>query len=212
MKKIISLLLAVVMLATLCCACGGDKSADKVKVIDIALSEESYAFCVGKDDAELLTKVNEYLTKIKGDGTFDAICNKYFGDGKPSGVTSAAEDASKDQLVVATNAAFAPFEYKEGDTYYGVDMEIMAALAESLGRELVISNMDFDAVCLSVGQSKADIAMAGLTVNEKRKEYVNFTVSYYNAAQMLVVNEKVTAFDNCKTAEEVLAVLAKEVK
>ena len=66
--------------------------------------------------------------------------------------------------MVATNAAFEPFEYMKGDTYYGIDMEIAAGLAEYLGKELVISNMDFDAVCLSVSQKKADVAMAGLNV------------------------------------------------
>ena len=69
----------------------------------------------------------------------------------------------------------------------GIDMEIAALLAEHLGQELVISNMDFEAVCLSVGQSKADIAMAGLTINEERKEYVTFSDKYYDAAQMLIV-------------------------
>ncbi len=77
MKKLIALMLAVVMLATLCCSCGTTPAnTAKVKVIDIPLSEESYAFCVGQSDTELLGKVNEYLKKIKDDGTFDAICDK----------------------------------------------------------------------------------------------------------------------------------------
>ena len=58
----------------------------------------------------------------------------------------------------------------DGENYLGIDMEIAALLAEELGLELVISNMDFDSVCLSVGQQKCDIAMAGLTVNEARKD------------------------------------------
>ena len=62
-----------------------------------------------------------------------AICNKYFGDGTPQGVLSAELGASDNQLVVATNAEFAPFEYKEGEAYYGIDMEIAALLAEKLG-------------------------------------------------------------------------------
>ena len=55
-------------------------------------------------------------------------------------------DTSKDQLIVATNAAFEPFEYTKGDSYLGIDMEIAAMLAEELGMELVVQNMDFDAV------------------------------------------------------------------
>jgi len=84
------------------------------------------------------------------------------------------EDSSKDQLVVATNAAFEPFEYTLGGSeYYGIDMEIAALLAEYLGKELVIKNMDFDAVCLSVGQGKADIAMSGLTVKRTGKSMLH---------------------------------------
>lgn len=119
------------------------------------------------------------------------------------------EDSSKDQLVVATNAAFEPFEYTLGGSeYYGIDMEIAALLAEYLGKELVIKNMDFDAVCLSVGQGKADIAMSGLTVKEDRKEYVTFSDTYYNASQKLIVREDDNTFDNCKTAADVEAILS----
>ena len=86
-------------------------------------------------------------------------------------------------------------------------MEIADLLAKELGKELVIKNMDFDAVCLSVGQQKADIAMAGLTVNEERKEYVEFSTSYYNAAQKLVVPSDNTEFDDCADVAAVEAIL-----
>ena len=205
--KICAMLLAGTMVILSVGCSGGNTASKKVKVVDIQLTQEEYAFGVQKDDAELLAKVNEYISKIKSDGTFDKICNNYFGDGEPTGVTSAALDSSKDQLVVATNAAFEPFEYMKGDTYYGIDMEIAAGLAEYLGKELVISNMDFDAVCLSVSQKKADVAMAGLTVKEDRKEYVTFSDTYYNASQKLVVMENDTTFDSCKTAEDVEKVL-----
>ena len=82
-------------------------------------------------------------------------------------------------------------------------------IAEQLGMELVIQDMEFEAVVTSVGKNGVDVAMAGLTVNETRKKSVNFTDSYYNAAQMLVVMEDEDAFDACKTAEDVLAALAK---
>ena len=189
------------------------KKIKGVKVIDVPLTVEEYAFGVDKAQSELLTSVNTILAEMKTDGTLDAIVAAYAtGDGiKP--FTSAKFDANKadEQLVVATNAAFAPFEYKEGEQFAGIDMEIAAYIAEKLGLELVIMDMDFDAVVTSVGKNGVDIAMAGLTVNETRKQSVNFTESYYNAAQMLVVKEGETSFDNCKTAEDVLAVLASKV-
>ncbi len=205
MKKIITLVLAALMLITACASCG---QSAKVKVIDIELTQEEYAFGVDKNQPELLTKVNEFIAKIQKDGTFDEICNKYFGDGTPTPVTSAALDETKDQLVVATNAAFEPFEYMDGDNYLGIDMEIAALLAKELNLELVIQNMDFESVCLSVGQHKCDIAMAGLTVKPEREEYVTFSTSYYSASQKLITAIDDTAFDACTDAASVEAVLA----
>ena len=190
-------------------ACGDSKSGSGsvLKVIDIPLTEEEYAYAVSKGDAELLASVNAFLADIKANGKFDEVINKYFGDGTPEGVTSAAPDSSKDQLVVATNAGFAPFEYKEGDTYYGVDMEIMGLLAESLNKELVINNMEFESVCTAVAEGMCDIAAAGLTITEKRKEILDFTDAYYNASQVLIAKGDDTTFDSCKTAADVEAIL-----
>lgn len=210
MKKLIALVTVLSLLMVGILTGCGEKSgggAGVVKVVDIPLTEEEYAFGVDKNQPELLEEVNKFIAQIKSDGTFDKILNNYFGDGTPSPVTSAELDPSKDQLVVATNAAFEPFEYMAGDKYLGIDMEIAGLLAKHLGKELVISNMDFEAVCLSVGQGKADIAMAGLTIKEERKEYVTFSDKYYDAAQMLIVKSSDKRFDNCKTTEDVEAVL-----
>lgn len=208
MKKIISLFLISLLIVVTLAGCGSKKSAG-VKVIDIQLTQEEYAFGVDKNQPELLEEVNKFIAKIKSDGTFEKILNNNFGDGTPQPVTSAELDSGKDQLVVATNAAFEPFEYMTGDKYYGIDMEIADLLAKHLGKELVISNMEFAAVCLSVGQSKADIAMAGLSITEERKEYVNFSDKYYDAAQKLIVKADDKTFDNAKTADDVVAVLKK---
>ncbi len=210
-KKITALTMALLLIAVSVAACGKKDSKSKAKktakVIDVNLTDEEYAFGVDKNQPELLEKTNEFIKQIMSDGTFDSICDKYFGDGEPSAVKSATLDTSKDQLVVATNAAFEPFEYVKGDSYYGVDMEIAKALADYLGVELVIQDMDFDAVCLSVGQHKCDIAMAGLTVKPEREEYVTFTDSYYFASQKLVVLNSNTEFDDCKDAAAIEAIL-----
>lgn len=213
MKKLVSVVLAFACTLSLA-ACGGNADSESTtnekvtaKVVDIELTNEEYAFGVDKTQPELLEDVNAFIAKIKEDGTLEEICTKYFGGGEPAAVESAELDVSKDQLVVATNAAFEPFEYTKGDKYYGIDMEIAKLLAEELGKELVILNMDFEAVCLSVGQQKCDIAMAGLTVNAEREEYVTFTESYYEASQKLIVPSTNTDFDACKTAEDVEALL-----
>ena len=216
MKKVLSLLLAVLMLFSAVSAltsCGGD-AKDVAKVINIALSEEEYAFAVAKDDAELLDAANAFMKKIKDNGKFDEICNNYFGDGTPFTFKSAALDTSKDQLVVATSTGFEPFEMVDANgNYSGIDLEIAYYFAQELGKEIVIMDMDFDAVVNSVAgignTSKCDIAMAGLTVTPARAEVVNFTNSYYNASQVLIVKADDTTFDACKTAADVVAILNK---
>lgn len=208
MKKIATtVLIAVMVVICVAClvACGNNVS--KVKVINIKLTEEEYAFGVDKAQPELLQQINSILAEIKADGSFQKVMDKYFSGEESDGIVSANYDASKNQFVVATNAEFAPFEYMDGDKFYGVDMEIAKIIADKLGQELVIKNMDFDAVCTSVGKNGVDVAMAGLTVNETRKQSVSFTDSYYNASQVLVVKADNTAFDNCKTAKDVEAVL-----
>ena len=186
-----------------------EKAISGVKVIDVELTVEEYAFGVDKNNAELLASVNAILaskqTEIK------AIIDKYATGEGIVGITSATKDLNKkdQQLVVATNAAFNPFEYKDGDKYVGIDIEIMKLVADELGMELVIEDMEFDAVVTAVGNHGIDIAAAALTVNDKRKESVDFTTSYYNAAQVLIVPEDETAFDACTTAEQVLAELTK---
>ena len=122
MKKLVAMGLVVILSAMLACGCG--ESAKEAKVIDVELTQEEYAFGVDKDQNDLLEKANDFIKELKGSGKLDEICNKYFGDGEPTAVTSAALDSSKDQLVVATNASFEPFEYMIGDSYYGIDMEI----------------------------------------------------------------------------------------
>ena len=213
LKKIVAILAAAALSVTLFAGCsnggsnGGDTQA--VKMINIPLTDEQYAFGVDKDQPELLEQVNQFIADIKSDGTLEEILNKYFEGGTPEAVVSAELDTSKDQLVVATNAAFEPFEYtlSTGNEYYGVDMELAKLLADRLDKELVIQNMNFDAVCLSVGQHQCDIAMAGLTVSPTREEYVQFSDSYYNASQVVVARGDDTTFDSCTTAEEVEEVL-----
>lgn len=212
LKKLLTITLSAVLAMTTLTACGSkdDNNANKktAKVIDINLTNEEYAFGVDKTQPELLEQVNNFIAQINSDGTFEEICNHNFGDGTPVAIQSAVYDESKDQLVVATNAAFEPFEYTKGEYYYGVDMEIAKALADSLGKELVIQNMDFDAVCLSVGQQKCDIAMAGLTIKPDREEYVNFSNPYYSASQKIIVTSDNTEFDSCTDAAAIEAILS----
>lgn len=217
LKKIAIVLLAVALVAAMLSGCGVKEQSDKtatvnktgkLKVIDFPLSSEEYAFAVQQDDEEFLKQVNDFLDEIKEDGTFDEIYNNYFGDGTPQKFKSDKLDTSKKQLVVATNAEFEPFEkVDENENYYGIDMEIAKALGKKLGLDVVIQNMDFDAVVNSVQSGKCNIGMAALSITPERQKIVNFTNPYYNASQVVVVNQDNTDFDKCKSTEDVEKVL-----
>ena len=215
MKKLLSLLLVICSLC-LCLgltACGSTEP--KVKLIDVKLTDENYAFVLKKGNTELKDDFNAYLAEIKENGTFDAIVAKYFeGVGEKIGYTVAtdyeASENTAENFVVATNCPFEPFEYIQVDgKIYGIDMEIAAGYAESKGLNLVIKNIpDFDAIFTQVQAGYADIGMAGITITETRLESYDFTETYYAASQKIIVAADCTDFDACETVEDVEAVLA----
>ena len=92
------------------------------------------------------------------------------------------------KLHMATNAAFPPYEMVADDgSFEGIDVEIAGKVAEKLGLELVVDDMDFGSVITSVQSGKSDIAMAGLTVTEDRKQNVDFSDTYATGVQMVIV-------------------------
>lgn len=97
--------------------------------------------------------------------------------------------ASEGKLIMATNAAFPPYEYIEGGKVAGIDAEIAAAIADKLGLELQIDDMEFDSITGAIANGKADIGLAGMTVTPDRQEEVNFTVSYATGVQVVIVTE-----------------------
>ncbi len=215
MKKIITLILAVTMLlgATLTLAsCGGGNDTDAVKVIDVKLTDEEYAFVAKKGNTALVNDFNSFLAEIKENGTFDLLVAKYFeGKGEKVGYDVTTSDVvnSESNLVVVTNCPFEPFEYIGDDgKIYGLDIEIAAAYAESKGLTLVIKNIGFDDIFTQVDAGYADIGMAGITVSEDRAALYDFTTTYFNASQKLIVAGDNTDFDGCTTLAEVEAVLA----
>lgn len=106
--------------------------------------------------------------------------------GKKEEEKKAEEDKT---LVMATNAEFPPYEYYEGEEVVGIDVDIAKAVAEELGMELKIEDMAFDSVIPAVSSGKVDIALAGLTVTDERKENLNFTDTYAKATQVIIVKE-----------------------
>ncbi len=97
-----------------------------------------------------------------------------------------------DTLVMATNAEFPPYEYYEGEDIVGIDVEIMTAVAEELGMTLKIEDMAFDSIIAAVKSGKADLGAAGMSITEDRLKSVDFSDSYANSRQVVIVKEDST--------------------
>ena len=162
MKKYFALLLAGVMALSLA-ACGGSSSAPAAPAE--TQKEEAAAEAPAEEKAEA--------------------------------EAPAAEEAAADiktveagKLHMATNAAFPPYEMiSDNGGFEGIDVEIATLIAQKLGLELVVDDMEFGSVITSVQGGKSDIAMAGLTVTEERKQNVDFTESYATGVQVIIVPE-----------------------
>jgi polar amino acid transport system substrate-binding protein len=117
-----------------------------------------------------------------------ASCNKGIKDSTPEGIRKYGK------LVIATNAYFPPFEYKDPVTgeIVGWDIDIARIFAEKLGVELVIEDMEFDSVLLAPGVNKAHIAMAGISYSASRDENLDFTIGVFNSSQVIIVKNNST--------------------
>ncbi len=109
-----------------------------------------------------------------------------------------AAAAMADTLVMGTNASFPPYEYYENNEIVGIDAEIAAAIAEKLGMELKIEDMDFKAIIPAVTEGKIDFGMAGMTVTEERLQSVNFSDTYATGIQAIIVKEdsEIASYDD----------------
>lgn len=105
---------------------------------------------------------------------------------------------SKKVITMATNAEFKPFEYMEGDKIVGADIDFANAIAEYMGCELEVTNIDFDAALTGASTGKYDMAVAGITANDERRKNMNFSDDYYKASQAIIV----TADSDIKAAAD----------
>ena len=124
-----------------------------------------------------------------------AACGNTTDNSSDAKDTSAAAESAdnsssdKDTLIMATNAAFPPYEYVDGEEYKGIDVEIAQAIADDLGMKLEIDDMDFDSIIPAITTGKADMSLAGMTVTDERKESVDFSDSYATGVQVIIVPE-----------------------
>ena len=163
------------------------KNSDIV-ALDDPFAVEEYACAVKKGNDELTQQINDALSQLRENGTLTLIEQNWLVDAEygkhpyesPEGVTYDGK------LVMATNAEFAPYEFKEEGKIVGFDVDMMTAVCDILGKELVIDDMAFDSIIAAVDSGKADVGVAGMTVTEDRLKNVNFSDSYTEASQVII--------------------------
>ena len=185
MKKLMTLILALAMVLSLA-ACGGGKTT--LKILETEYAVEDYAICVAKENEELLGQLNEALAALKADGTAQKIVDKYIS-GVEHDLAFQQDAEGKEELIMATNANFPPYEYYENDQVVGIDAEMAAAIADYLDMKLTIVDTEFGSIIGGVQTGKYDMGMAGMTITEDRLESVNFTDSYATGVQVVIVPE-----------------------
>lgn len=164
---------------------------DDLQIVDGIFEKEEYAICMKKGNTQLRDAFNGALAELKEEGTLEEIQNNYIGDevGEHPYESPADVDRSNGVLTMATNAEFEPWEYKEGEEIVGIDADIAQAICDKLGYELKIEDMAFEAILTSVDTGKADFGAAGMTVTPDREESVDFTDTYAEATQVVIVRK-----------------------
>lgn len=135
-----------------------------------------------------------YFKKMAAIGVGVAMLFAVSGCGASTGAGSAAS-----KIVMGTNAEFPPFEYREGNNVVGFDVEIAKKIAEKVGAELVIEDMIFEGLIPALESGKINFIAAGMTANDERRKNVDFSESYYEASQVIIVaadNTEITGPDD----------------
>lgn len=111
-------------------------------------------------------------------------------NGKDEDGVDVTDTEESKTIIVGTEAGFAPYEYMVGNDVVGIDMDISRAIADALGKELIIKNMDFDGALLQVQQGTIDFVAAGVSVSEDRKEVMDFSIDYVDSTEVVLVNKE----------------------
>ena len=161
-----------------------------LKIInDASFEPEEYALAVQKGNNVLLDKLNRAIAELQSDGTIDGIKRYYLGLDGGEQYKKAENIVRNGQLKVATSAKFPPYEFKNGEEYTGIDIDIMQAIADKLGYTLIINDMTFEQIIESVKSGENDVGASALSVTEKRLNDVDFTIPYSTTVQVMIVKE-----------------------
>lgn len=200
MKKIISAVLAVVMLATsaLLFASCGKKNTDLVAIDATDLLKEDFGIAVKKGNTALMNAINEVVDAWVADGTmtkyvdyYDALAKSLEGAGETpdAGDLKTTWDfgSATEVITVYTESGFAPFEFIADGNVIGVDIAIMSEVAVKMGKKIEVKDVLFDTITTNVNAATGDaVGAAGITINEDRKQSVDFSNIYYSSTLVIV--------------------------
>lgn len=164
-----------------------------VQVVETYATEEQYGFAV-KKGSELKGEIDEALSTLREDGSYDAIFAKWFpADGKAGPGFDTSDVEGTRTLKVCTEVPYPPMEM-EGDgprglDYTGFTIEVIDAIAATMDAKLEITPMAFDNLIPSTATGDCDIAASSITINEERLESVDFSEPYFDSQQSLLVKK-----------------------
>lgn len=159
--------------------------------IDEALDLSDYGMIFTKGaDLDLQNKVNDYIAKIKSDGTHKTLEEKWFGDSEPAEFASYEDlDDTNGTLKIGVSSASKPFVYIKNGKYTGYEVELMIGFCREYGYGLAFEDTAFAAIMAGVSSGKYNIGMSGITITDERKESVDFSDVNHTEDLVLVVHE-----------------------
>ncbi len=191
MKKLISMTLAAVAAFTTLslAACKSDETKYVAKPI-AGIEVEQYGFAVGKNSSNK-TAILAAMNEVIATSDLSAVVAYYTSVAADETPTVTLEFANLDDntggtLNVYTCSGFEPYEFVVSDEVVGVDMYLMELVAEKLNMKLNVTDMDFDGICGKVASEDNAVGAAGITINDERKETIDFSNPYYNSVQYII--------------------------
>ena len=179
-----------------------------LKILPEAFDASGLAICVAKGNKDLQAQLNQAIRTLQTSGMIDSIITRHMD--RHIAVAYTVQDASrlkqvsvaaanhvslvasnqanKNTIKFATNATFEPFEYYQGGKIVGIDVDVAHAIGDLLGYHIEIVDMEFDAIITSVQMGKADAGIAGITVTPEREKNIDFTDTYADVRQVIMVN------------------------
>lgn len=163
---------------------------ESFKLIGQAEKGNSYGFAVKKgQNQELLEKFNAGLKKLKANGEYEKIVNTYITQSSDASESSMKQiEPLKDTYTIASDSAFAPFEFQNADNkYVGIDVDLLTRAAELQGFNIKFNHIGFSGAIQAVDSNQADAMIAGMTITDARKEVFDFSESYFESGIQLAV-------------------------